>query len=84
MKEFIKKIIDWFKASNRFYHLILGIVVGLFPNDWYHTELLGAGVSGAMEFKDYQWGGKPDIIDFILTFVGVNIGHLIRILIFGK
>lgn len=84
MKEFIKKIIDWFKLSNRFYHLILGIAIGLFPNDWYHTELLGAGVSGAMEFKDYQWGGKPDIVDFILTFVGVNIGHLIRILIFGK
>jgi hypothetical protein len=32
-----------------------------------------------MEFKDWQWGGKPDPIDFILTVAGVNIGYLLKL-----
>jgi hypothetical protein len=78
----MKKIIEWFKASNRLAHLCLGIPVGILPTDWYNTEVLACGVAGAMEFKDWQWrkqGGKPDPIDFIMTVIGVNIGQLLRI-----
>ena len=75
----MKKIIDWFKESNRGLHLLLGVVVGLLPTGWWNTEVLAAGVAGSMEFKDYQWGGKPDIIDFILTVAGVNIGYLLKL-----
>lgn len=45
--------------------------------------LLGVGVAGSLEFKDYQLGGKPDWIDFTLTFVGVNIGYTIRYFVYG-
>ena len=75
----MKTIINWFKSSHRGMHLLLGIIVGLLPTDWYNTEILAVGVAGSMEFKDYQWGGKPDFIDFILTVIGVNLGHIIRI-----
>lgn len=75
----MKKIIDWLFASHRIHHLLLGIPVGLFPIGWYDTEVLAAGVAGSMEFKDWQWGGKPDPIDFVLTVVGVNIGYLLKL-----
>jgi hypothetical protein len=78
----MEKIWEWLCASNRLAHLGLGVLVGLLPTDWYNTEVLACGVAGAMEFKDWQWracGGKPDPIDFIMTVIGVNIGHLLRI-----
>lgn len=76
----IKNIIDWLKMSNRYKHLLLGIVFGTIANDWYCLEYGAVGVSLAMEFKDGQWGGKPDVFDFLLTLIGFNIGYLIRVL----
>ena len=61
---------------------MLGVGVGLGANDWYCAEYVGIGVAGSLEFKDYQWGGKPDWIDFTLTFVGVNIGYTIRYFVY--
>ena len=78
----MKKIIDWFKESNRGLHLLLGVVVGLLPTGWWNTEVLAVGVAGSMEFKDWQWrahGGSPDPIDFVLTVAGVNIGYLLKL-----
>lgn len=75
----MKKIIDWFKESNRGLHLLLGVVVGLLPTGWWNTEVLAAGVAGSMEFKDWQCGGKPDVVDFLLTVIGVNIGYLLKL-----
>ena len=77
----IKKVINWLKASNRWKHLLLAFLVGLGCNGWYCAEYTGLGVAGAMEFKDWQWGGKPDWIDFALTVIGVNAGYLVRYLI---
>lgn len=79
----MKKIIEWLFATNRMAHFTLGILVGLGAEDWYCAEYVGAGVSGSLEFKDVQHGGKWDWIDFAFTFAGVNIGYLIRFLI-GK
>ena len=78
----MKRIIEWILASNRLNHLSGGYVVGLGADDWYCAEYVGFGVAGALEFKDYQWGGKPDWIDFVLTVAGVNLGYLTRTLIF--
>jgi hypothetical protein len=78
----MKKIIDWFKESNRGLHLLLGVVVGLLPTGWWNTEVLACGVASSMEFKDWQWrahGGSPDPIDFVLTVAGVNIGYLLKL-----
>lgn len=74
----MSKIIEWFKESNRIQHLALGAVAGLGADDWYSAVYCGLCVSGALEFKDYQWGGKPDWIDFALTFAGFMAGYGIR------
>ena len=79
----MKRIWQWLKESNRIKHLVGGVAVGLGANDWYCAEYVGVGVAGSLEFKDYQWGGKPDWIDFTLTFVGVNIGYTIRYFVYG-
>jgi hypothetical protein len=79
----MKMIWQWLKESNRIKHLVGGVAVGLGANDWYCAEYVGIGVAGSLEFKDYQWGGKPDWIDFTLTFVGVNIGYTIRYFVYG-
>ena len=78
----MKRIWQWLKDSNRLKHLLLGVGVGLGANDWYCAEYVGIGVAGSLEFKYYQWGGKPDWIDFMLTFVGVNIGYTIRYFVY--
>lgn len=79
----MKRIWQWLKDSNRLKHLGLGVAVGLGADDWYCAEYVGIGVAGSLEFKDYQWGGKSDWIDFTLTFVGVNIGYTIRYFVYG-
>lgn len=79
--EFLKKVFEWLGDSHRLLHLLLGMVFGLFANTLYCAIYGGAGVAGALEFKDYQWGGKPDWIDFILTFGGTVLGFLVRILV---
>lgn len=79
----IKRIVNWFKESNRAKHLGFGALVGLGADDWYCAAYVGAGVSGAMEFKDRQWGGKWDWIDFGLTYAGVLAGYCLRWLLLG-
>jgi hypothetical protein len=59
----MKKIWNWLLSSNRYKHLGLGFIYGLGANGWYCAAYGGIGVSGALEFKDWQWGGKPDWID---------------------
>ena len=75
----MKNIWDWLNDSNRLKHLGLGVVYGLGADDCYCAVYGGFGVAGALEFKDYQWGGKPDWIDFVLTLVGTMIGYSLRI-----
>jgi hypothetical protein len=77
----MKKIINWLFASNRLKHIGYGVLIGFGADDWYCAEYTGIGVAGALELKDYLWGGKPDWIDFTLTVVGVNIGYGIRTLV---
>lgn len=79
----MKKIIEWLKESQRLQHLALGAVYGLFADDWYCALYGGVGVAGALEFKDYQWGGKPDWIDFTLTLAGVMLGWGLKKLTFN-
>lgn len=78
----MKRIWQWLKDSNRLKHLLFGVGVGLGADDWYCAEYVGIGIAGSLEFKDYQLGGKPDWIDFTLTFVGVNIGYTIRYFVY--
>ena len=75
------KLIDWFAASNRWKHLVGGILIGLGSNTNYCAAYAGIGVAAALELKDKLHGGKWDWIDFGLTVAGVSIGRLVRILL---
>lgn len=72
---------DWIMTSNRYKHLIFGIIFGAIANSWYCCEYGAVGVGGALELKDKLWGGKPEIWDFVTTIIGFNIGYLIRLLV---
>lgn len=74
----MKQIINWFKQSNRWKHFLGGIIIGVISNDVYCASLAGIGVASALEFKDRQWGGQWDWLDWGLTVGGVVIGYLIR------
>lgn len=68
--------INWFKQSNRWKHLLYGFLVALIAG-----FAFTCGAAAGMEFKDRQWGGKWDWIDFWLTIAGAWFGLMIRILI---
>ena len=76
-----KKIINWILQSNRYKHLLYGILIGLLSNSWYATEYCAVFTAGALELKDKLYGGKPSWVDFIITVIGFNIGFAIRLLI---
>ena len=77
----MKSIWDWFLSSNRYLHFLGGMLIGLISDDVYCAVVAGTCTAGAMEFKDYQWGGKPDWIDFAMTVAGTAAGYGIRIAI---
>ena len=78
----MKKIIDWFKESNRWKHTLGGFIIGIISNGWYCAALSGIGIASALEFKDMAWGGKWDWIDWGLTVAGTAIGYGLISLIF--
>lgn len=77
----IKKAWEWLKSSYRLLHFLIGIVVGFGANSWYCATYVGLGVAGAMEGKDWQWGGVPDWVDFLLTFGSCMLSYFIKTLV---
>lgn len=75
----MNKIITWLKTSNRWKHLVGGILIGFGAYSNYCAAYAGIGVAATLELKDKLWGGKWDWIDFGLTVGGVVVGRLIRI-----
>lgn len=67
---------SWITESNRWKHMIGGFVLGITL-----TILCALGCAGGMEFKDRQWGGKWDWLDFVATIIGGLIGQGLQILI---
>ena len=67
---------NWFLKSNRWKHFLFAIPLGLVL-----TILCVLGCASGMEFKDTQWGGKWDWIDWIMTIVGGLIGQIAQIFI---
>ena len=65
-----KKVLEWWKASNRWKHLLYAIPLGAVCGASFTT-----GVGLVMEVKDHLYGGKADFVDFLLTAVGGLIGH---------
>lgn len=67
---------SWFTESNRWKHFLYAIPIGLI-----FTILCVLGCATGMEFKDKQWGGKFDIIDWAATMLGGLIGQAIQALV---
>lgn len=70
------RIINWFKQSNRWKHLLYGFLVSIITGFAFTL-----GCAAGMEFKDRQAGGKWDWIDFGLTVAGAWFGLMLRIVI---
>ena len=68
--------IGWIKKSNRLKHLLYAIPIGII-----FTILCVLGVASGMEFKDKQWGGSWDWLDWIATIMGGVVGQIVQILI---
>lgn len=67
---------SWLKESNRQKHLLYSIPIGFLL-----TILCVIGVAAGMEFKDKQWGGKWDWLDFLATLIGGFIGQILQIIL---
>lgn len=72
----MKKIVKWFSESNRWKHLLGGIIVGLFAGNLYAAGYSALVAGACLEFKDRAYGGKWDWIDLLLTFLGGVFGGL--------
>lgn len=68
-KGLMRHVLDWWKASNHWKHLVYAIPCGVVLG-WEFTVGLAVG----LEFKDKLWGGKPDFIDYLLTCFGGLVG----------
>lgn len=77
----IKKIWKWFLSSNRYKHFVGGVVVGVGADTDYCAAYSGILVASSLEYKDREWGGKWDWIDFGCTLAGVFVGRLIRMIL---
>lgn len=64
------KVLQWWKASNRWKHFLFAIPLGAVCGAHFTT-----GVGLGMEVKDHLYGGKADFVDFALTAAGGLIGH---------
>ncbi|WAX09731.1 hypothetical protein BT638P6_00026 [Bacteroides phage BT638P6] len=69
-------LVNWFKQSNRWKHLLYGFLVSIIAGFAFTI-----GCASGMEFKDKQAGGKWDWIDFGLTVAGGLAGLALRITI---
>ena len=66
-----------FEDKSRWQHFSYAICLGFFL-----TILCVLGAAFALEFKDYQWGGKWDWKDLTCTLLGGIIGQILQILLF--
>lgn len=69
-RKWYEKVLQWWKASNRWKHFLFAIPLGAVCGAPFTT-----GVGLGMEIKDHLYGGKADFVDFALTAVGGAIGH---------
>ena len=72
-----EKVLQWWKASNRWKHFLFAIPLGAVCGAPFTT-----GVGLGMEIKDHLYGNRADFVDFHLTAFGGVIGHGVM-LVFG-
>lgn len=67
---------SWITESNRLKHFGYAVPLGFFL-----TILCVLGCASGMEFKDRQWGGRWDWLDWLATMLGGLVGQAMQILI---
>lgn len=75
-RKWYDKVIQWWKASNRWKHFLFAIPLGAVCGAPFTT-----GVGLGMEVKDHLYGGKADFVDFHLTAAGGVIGHGVMLVV---
>lgn len=71
-----EKVLQWWKASNRWKHFLFAIPLGAVCGAPFTT-----GVGLGMEVKDHLYGNRADFVDFLLTAVGGVIGHGVMLVV---
>lgn len=64
---------SWLTKSNRMKHFLYAMPIG-----FVFTILAVLGCATGMEFKDRQWGGKWDWLDWLATMLGGLIGQVLQ------
>lgn len=77
----MKKIWNWLKESDRYKHLVGGMIVGFLPLQWYAGLYAAFICALVLEYKDNAHGGKWDWIDIGMTVLGGGIGALLTLLV---
>ena len=70
------KVLQWWKASNRWKHFLFAIPLGAVCGAPFTT-----GVGLGMEVKDHLYGNRADFVDFHLTAFGGVIGHGVMLVV---
>lgn len=74
----LNKILSkWLKKSNRTKHLLYAIPIGFL-----FTILCVLGVASGMEFKDREYNGKWDWLDWLATMIGGILGQTLFIIFY--
>lgn len=76
----MKKLVEWFKQSNRWKHLLGGFLIGLFADSIYGVAYASIIAGLCLEYKDRAHGGQWDWIDLGCTVVGGALGGASRII----
>lgn len=77
IQKFMDKFISFLKKSNRYKHLVGGLIVGLLALGVY-PALYSACVAGAcLELKDKLHGCLWDWLDFLMTLSGGGLAALV-------
>ena len=69
-------MLSWMFESNRPKHFLYSVPIGFI-----FTILCVLGVASGMEFKDKQWGGKCDWLDWTATMLGGLVGQALQVLL---
>lgn len=77
------KLLKWLNESNRWKHIVGGWGVAMLAPSIACGVYSVAVVATALEFKDKQWGGKFDLIDWLMTIIGGGMAVLMRWLVFN-
>ena len=64
----------WLLKSNRQKHFLYAIPIGFIL-----TILCVIGIASGLEFKDKQYGGKWDWLDWLATILGGVVGQTLQI-----